>query len=169
MVSDRRLGTQDLGDLPFDVPARSPRTEAKRQLIIDTAMKAFAENGYQGARVEDIASELTIAKGSVFQYFGTKEGLFLATYRKALLQSMTYFDAPEEILDDGFFTTIRYWLNQTDHLVREDWIPYRVLLIGNYGTDLRLKREINSCPGASAGDDVRANDGADVIVITSVH
>jgi hypothetical protein len=33
----------------------------------------------------------------------------------------------------------------------------------------RLEREINSCPGASAGDDVRANYGADVIVITSVH
>jgi hypothetical protein len=35
--------------------------------------------------------------------------------------------------------------------------------------DQSLEREINSCPGASAGDDVRANDGADVIVITSVH
>lgn len=32
-----------------------------------------------------------------------------------------------------------------------------------------FEREINSCPGASAGDDVRANQGADVIVITSVH
>jgi hypothetical protein len=31
-----------------------------------------------------------------------------------------------------------------------------------------LEREINSCPGASAGDDVWTNDGADVI-ITSVH
>ncbi|MEX0991822.1 MAG: TetR/AcrR family transcriptional regulator [Actinomycetota bacterium] len=143
MANDPRLGTQDLGDLPFDAPARSPRTEAKRQQIIDTAMRTFAENGYQGARVEDIASELGIAKGSVFQYFGTKEGLFLAAYRQALLTSMTYFDAPEETLDAGFFATIRYWLNQTEHLVREDWIPYRVLLIGNYGTDLRLKREIN--------------------------
>jgi hypothetical protein len=32
-----------------------------------------------------------------------------------------------------------------------------------------LEREINSCPGASAGDDVRADDGSDVIVISSVH
>ena len=34
------------------------------------------------------------------------------------------------------------WL-RTEHLVREDWIPYRVSLLGNYGTDLPLKREIN--------------------------
>ena len=29
------------------------------------------------------------------------------------------------------------------HLLREDWIPYRISLLGNYGTDLVLKREIN--------------------------
>jgi hypothetical protein len=28
-------------------------------------------------------------------------------------------------------------------LLREDWIPYRISLLGNYGTDLTLKREIN--------------------------
>ncbi len=31
----------------------------------------------------------------------------------------------------------------TEHLLHEDWIPYRVSLLGNYGTDLTLKREIN--------------------------
>ena len=36
-----------------------------------------------------------------------------------------------------------YWLERTEHLVHEDWIPYRVALIGNYGTDLGLKRDIN--------------------------
>jgi hypothetical protein len=28
-------------------------------------------------------------------------------------------------------------------MVHEDWIPYRISLLGNYGTDLALKREIN--------------------------
>ena len=28
-------------------------------------------------------------------------------------------------------------------MVREDWIPYRVYLMGNYGTDLALRRDIN--------------------------
>jgi len=34
-------------------------------------------------------------------------------------------------------------LVRTEHLLREDWIPYRISLLGNYGTDLVLKREIN--------------------------
>lgn len=28
-------------------------------------------------------------------------------------------------------------------MLHEDWIPYRISLLGNYGTDLTLKREIN--------------------------
>lgn len=122
---------------------RSARTEAKREAVVEVAMRSFAENGYQGARIEDIASELGIAKGSVFQYFGSKEGLFLATYKKAVSMLPAWLDAPQEILDGGFFETLRYWLEQTEHLMREDWIPTRVTLIGNYGTDLSLKREIN--------------------------
>jgi hypothetical protein len=43
----------------------------------------------------------------------------------------------------GFFEVLRYWLARTEHLVHEDWIPYRISLLGNYGTDLVLKREIN--------------------------
>ena len=38
---------------------------------------------------------------------------------------------------------MRYWLVRTEHMVREDWIPYRVYLMGNYGTDLALRRDIN--------------------------
>ena len=43
----------------------------------------------------------------------------------------------------GFFATLRYWLERTDRLVRENWIPYRMALLGNYGTDLKVRNEIN--------------------------
>jgi hypothetical protein len=55
----------------------------------------------------------------------------------------SYLAAPEEVRDRGFFEVLRYWLARTEHLIHEDWIPYRVSLLGNYGTDLTLKREIN--------------------------
>jgi len=120
-----------------------PRSEAKRARILETAMRHFAERGYHSARIEDIAIELSIAKGSVFQHFGSKEGLFLAAYQKAVSAFSTYLDAPALVLGRGFFATLRYWLERTDRLVRENWVPYRVSLLGNYGTDLRLRQEIN--------------------------
>src|SRR6201987_4014705 len=124
------------------VPPR-PRSEAKRARIIDTAMRHFAEQGYHAARVGDIAAALGIAKGSVFQHFGSKDGLFFEVYKSAVRSLPKYLDAPAEVRQAGFFEILRYWLVRTEHLLHEDWIPYRVSLLGNYGTDLTLKREIN--------------------------
>ncbi len=120
-----------------------PRSEGKRTRIIDAAMRHFAEQGYHAARVGDIAAALGIAKGSVFQHFGSKDGLFFEVYKKAVRSFPRYLDAPVEVREQGFFEVLRYWLARTEHLVHEDWIPYRVSLLGNYGTDLTLKREIN--------------------------
>lgn len=120
-----------------------PRSEAKRGRIIEAATKHFAEYGYHDARVGDIAVALGIAKGSIFQHFGSKDGLFFEVYKRAVRSFAKYLDAPPEVRQVGFFDVLRYWLESTEHLVHEDWIPYRISLLGNYGTDLVLKREIN--------------------------
>lgn len=106
-------------------------------------MQHFAEQGYHAARVGDIALALGISKGSIFQHFGSKDGLFFEVYKKAVRSFPRYLDAPAEVRDGGFFEVLSYWLVRTEHLLHEDWIPYRVSLLGNYGTDLTLKREIN--------------------------
>src|ERR1700758_5728902 len=87
-----------------------PRSEAKRARIVDTAMRHFAEQGYHAARVGDIAGGLGIAKGSIFQHFGSKDGLFVETYKKAVRSLPSYLAAPEEVRDRGFFEVLRYWL-----------------------------------------------------------
>jgi AcrR family transcriptional regulator len=106
-------------------------------------MRHFAEQGYDAARVGDLAAMLGIAKGSIFQHFGSKDGLFFEAYKKAVRSFPRYLDAPAEVCDRGFFEVLRYWLVRTEHMLHEDWIPYRVSLLGNYGTNLGLKREIN--------------------------
>ena len=120
-----------------------PRSEAKRGRIVEAATKHFAEHGYHAARVGDIALALGIAKGSIFQHFGSKDGLFFEVYKKAVCSFSRYLNVPAEVRDQGFFEILRYWLVRTEHMVHEDWIPYRIYLLGNYGTDLVLKREIN--------------------------
>ena len=117
--------------------------EEKRQRIVAVAMRHFAERGYAAARVADMARELRIAKGSIFQHFGSKERLFLEAYRLAVTRLPAWDDAPDEVRERGVFATVEYWLERAEHLVREDWIPYRMTLLGNYGADLSLRREIN--------------------------
>ena len=124
-------------------PKLRPRSEAKRTRIVEAATQHFAEHGYHDARVGDIAAALGIAKGSIFQHFGSKDGLFFEVYKRAVRSFSKYLDVPPEVRAEGFFEVLRYWLVRTEHLVHEDWIPYRISLLGNYGTDLVLKREIN--------------------------
>jgi TetR/AcrR family transcriptional regulator len=124
-------------------PKLRPRSEAKRGRIVEAATLHFAEHGYHSARVGDIAATLGIAKGSIFQHFGSKDGLFFEVYKRAVRSFAKYLDVPPQVKESGFFEILRYWLARTEHLVHEDWIPYRISLLGNYGTDLALKREIN--------------------------
>ena len=120
-----------------------PRSDEKRAKIIEAAMLHFAEHGYHAARVGDIAAGLGIAKGSIFQHFGSKDGLFFEVYKRAVRTFSKYLDTPPNVRQQGFFEILRFWLAGTEHMLHEDWVPYRIALLGNYGTDLVLKKEIN--------------------------
>lgn len=48
----------------------------KQERIIAEALGEFAEHGFAGSSVNRLVGRLSIAKGSIFQYFGTKERLF---------------------------------------------------------------------------------------------
>ena len=122
---------------------RAPaRQLARQERIVAVAMRHFAELGYEDARIDEIAREAGVAKGAVFGYFTSKAGLFLAAYRAAARTFSSYLEAPPDVREQGFFEVIRYWLLRTPHLIHEDWVPYRVTLVGNYCSSLPLRREI---------------------------
>lgn len=56
----------------------------KRARVLDESLLEFADHGYQQASVNRIVGRLGIAKGSLFQYFGSKEGLFKHLFGRAL-------------------------------------------------------------------------------------
>jgi AcrR family transcriptional regulator len=56
----------------------------KRQLILDVALRHFADRGYAGTSVQDIVDEAKVAKPMVYYYFQSKAGLFLALIYGAL-------------------------------------------------------------------------------------
>ncbi|HSL15622.1 MAG TPA: helix-turn-helix domain-containing protein [Actinomycetota bacterium] len=115
----------------------------KRELILDVAMRHFAEHGYRGAHIEDIAGEVGVAKGTVFLHFGSKEGLFLAAYERAVGMLPAWLDAPKEVVGQGFWAVLVYWLERTEAFLTEEWVPNRVAMIGRYDTGIALRRPIN--------------------------
>ncbi|HEU5471457.1 MAG TPA: helix-turn-helix domain-containing protein [Actinophytocola sp.] len=61
---------------------RMPRAERERQMIA-VAEELFAERGYQAAAMDEIADRVGVSKPMLYEYFGSKEGLFVACIRQA--------------------------------------------------------------------------------------
>lgn len=54
--------------------------DAKRSEIVRFAADVFARTGYHETKMQDIATAADIGKGTIYEYFRTKEELFLAVY-----------------------------------------------------------------------------------------
>jgi AcrR family transcriptional regulator len=52
----------------------------KKERIIEAAAQVFARSGYSNAVVADIARQADIGKGTVYEYFQSKEDLFFAVF-----------------------------------------------------------------------------------------
>ena len=68
---------------PATPPERSRDRERTQAEILDVATREFAEHGYSGARVDDIAEQTRTTKRMLYYYFGSKEGLFVAVLERA--------------------------------------------------------------------------------------
>ena len=64
--------------------------EEKQERILSVASDVFSQKGYAGASINTIVKQLGIAKGSLFQYFGNKEGLFRFVFGHALNRVKNY-------------------------------------------------------------------------------
>ena len=51
--------------------------EQARERIIEQALRSFSERGYYRTRMADIAGDLGGSKGAIYQYFESKEQLFI--------------------------------------------------------------------------------------------
>ena len=63
-----------------------PKSEDKRNAILDAATRVFAERGLTAAPTLEISRQAGIAEGTLFTYFKTKDDLVNALYREIKLQ-----------------------------------------------------------------------------------
>lgn len=70
----RKLARQDLEPTGAGVDER-------REEILASAARLFAESGYHATTIDDVAERAGVAKGTVYWYFRSKKALFLAVLR----------------------------------------------------------------------------------------
>ncbi|MGA2483861.1 MAG: TetR/AcrR family transcriptional regulator [Candidatus Acidiferrales bacterium] len=90
---------------PSPAPIRRRRKEKRPSEILDAAFEEFAVNGFEAARLDDVARRAGIAKGTIYLYFRDKEQLFRAMVRKLIVPTVedmetsaaAFFGSAEEL------------------------------------------------------------------------
>lgn len=69
--------------------------------LLDAALEMFAERGYAATRLDDVARAAGVSKGTLYLYYPSKEDLFKAVVRSAILDWLSGFQrkAQDDTLD----------------------------------------------------------------------
>lgn len=62
----------------------------RRSLILESAEKMFLEKGYHSAKIEEIAQNAGVAKGTVYIYFKDKESIYISLVEKKLAELKSF-------------------------------------------------------------------------------
>jgi len=65
----------------------------RREAILDAAMAIFADQGYASTTIDEVAAAAGISKGSVYNYFKSKQDLFTQLFNQAVLRNEEDVDA----------------------------------------------------------------------------
>jgi len=84
------------------MPEKRLTSEQRRAQIIETASNLFAKDGYEGTKTKAIADACKINESLIYAYFGTKEGLYNATFAYLLKRLGQTFARQLEASKDGF-------------------------------------------------------------------
>lgn len=84
------------------VAARRERErEARRNRILDAAERVFYDNGFDAAKMEDVAEAAQLGKGTLYLYFKTKDDLALGLVLRHQRAVVENFEAARADATDG--------------------------------------------------------------------
>ncbi len=68
--------------MPRAASPSDPLSPERRRRIIEGAAQVFVRDGYEGASMSQIAAAATVSKGTLYNYFPSKQALFAAFVRQ---------------------------------------------------------------------------------------
>lgn len=72
------------------------RTRATRRALLDAGRRLFAEHGYGGVAVGEIAQAAGVTTGAIYHQFSSKQGLFVTVYDELVQATWTRIQAARQ-------------------------------------------------------------------------
>ncbi|GGV89896.1 TetR family transcriptional regulator [Streptomyces gelaticus] len=92
----------------------------RREQLLDIGRTLFADKGFEGTSVEEIASRAGVSKPVVYEHFGGKEGLYAVVVDREMRQLLDMVTSaltaghPRELLEQAAFALLDYIETYTD-------------------------------------------------------
>ncbi|MGW0700960.1 TetR family transcriptional regulator [Streptomyces sp. NPDC002867] len=92
----------------------------RREQLLDIGRTLFAEKGFEGTSVEEIAAKAGVSKPVVYEHFGGKEGLYAVVVDREMRQLLDMVTGaltaghPRELLEQAAFALLDYIETYTD-------------------------------------------------------
>src|SRR3974390_1597327 len=112
---------------------RARRKDARPGEIIAAALASFAERGYAATKLEDVAAAAGISKGTIYLYFPTKEDLFRAVVRQAVLPNVEAAEADLAAHTGPSADLLRLLAQRFLHLLDSDLTAVPKLVVAESG------------------------------------
>jgi len=117
------------------------RKEARPAEILDAALKVFAEKGYAGARMDDIARAAGVTKGTIYLYFDGKEAVFKSLVRESIGATLAGMEDAQKNFHGPAKTLLRFALGTIAHLLASgERAVLPKIILGESGTFPELAR-----------------------------
>jgi AcrR family transcriptional regulator len=155
-------------------PTRIHDPDGTRRNILEIATDEFANKGFSGGRVDDIAARTNTSKRMIYYYFGDKEGLFVAVLEHAYA-SIRQIEAALDLTDLEPEAALRAMVGFTFDYQNANEAFIRLVMVENIHKGVHLARsgaieELNSSVIATLRDIYRRGrqtgvfrDGLDVV------
>ncbi|MFF9509480.1 TetR/AcrR family transcriptional regulator [Streptomyces sp. NPDC014724] len=92
----------------------------RREQLLDIGRTLFADKGFEGTSVEEIAARAGVSKPVVYEHFGGKEGLYAVVVDREMRQLLDMVTGaltaghPRELLEQAAFALLDYIETYTD-------------------------------------------------------
>jgi AcrR family transcriptional regulator len=98
--------------------------EEKKALIMEVALYLFANEGFRGTTINNIAKHAGISKGLLYIYFKSKEDLLSEIIEKSVSEIYNYFDLNR----DGYLTEeeFEFFIRKLSRLINEKQTFWRL-------------------------------------------
>lgn len=125
----------------------------KQERVLNAALNEFADQGYHQASLNRLVAQAGIAKGSLYQYFPNKEGIFRHIFQLALnLVRQTLVEVKESTENEDLFTRLEKSLRAGVRFLNEHPRIYSLYLKIQFDRQVPFRQEFLAAVRRHAGE-----------------